>query len=72
MKVTQMTLDEIKKNGIDALARKLGPYGMVRFLQQYEAGKGNYSLERDQWLPGNMKTIIEGINKLQKAKNGGK
>ena len=40
----------IVKSGIKALARELGPVGMVRFLQQYETGQGHYTLERDQWL----------------------
>jgi hypothetical protein len=45
-----MTLAQIHEAGIKALARSLGPVGMVRFLQQYETGQGNYTLERDQWL----------------------
>ena len=29
-----MTLDQIRKLGYEALVEKLGPVGMVRFLQQ--------------------------------------
>jgi len=29
---------------------KLGAAGMIRFLDQHKAGKGNYSVDRDQWL----------------------
>lgn len=36
--------------GIEALAKALGPVGMVRFLQQYEGGIGNYTKERQEWL----------------------
>ena len=50
MNATNMTLAQIREAGIKALARELGPVGMVRFLQQYETGQGNYTLERDQWL----------------------
>lgn len=50
MNATNMTLTQIREAGIKALARELGPVGMVRFLQQYETGQGNYTLERDQWL----------------------
>jgi hypothetical protein len=40
----------LRKAGLDALAKKLGPLGMVRFLQQYESGSGDYTREREQWL----------------------
>ncbi len=50
MNATNMTLTQIREAGIKALARELGPVGMVRFLQQYETGQGNYTLERDEWL----------------------
>ncbi len=45
-----LTLDEIRKAGLEALSRELGPVGMVRFLQQFETGSGDYSTERSQWL----------------------
>ena len=41
-----MTLDQVRRAGLDALARELGPVGMVRFLQQFETGVGDYSAER--------------------------
>jgi len=50
MKNSTMTLDQIRRAGIEALARELGPAGMVRFLQQFETGSGNYTLERHTWL----------------------
>ncbi len=45
-----MTFEEIRLVGLEALARELGPVGMVRFLQQFETGYGDYSAERQQWL----------------------
>jgi hypothetical protein len=45
-----MTLEQIRTRGLDALRRELGPAGMVRFLQQFETGKGDYTLERGEWL----------------------
>jgi hypothetical protein len=50
MKNSMMTLDQIRRAGIEALDRELGPAGMVRFLQQFETGSGNYTLERHRWL----------------------
>jgi hypothetical protein len=40
------TLDQIRRAGIEALARELGPTGMIRFLQQYEPGAGDYTAEK--------------------------
>ena len=47
-----MTLMQIRSAGLQALARELGPVGMVRFLQQYETGKGDYARDRHEWLDG--------------------
>jgi len=33
-----------------ALAKSLGPVGMVRFLQQFDTGCGDYTQERDKSL----------------------
>jgi hypothetical protein len=40
----------IRRAGLEAVAKKLGPLGMVRFLQQFETGLGDYTRERTQWL----------------------
>lgn len=40
----------IRKVGLEAVAKKLGPLGMVRFLQQFETGFGDYTKERGRWL----------------------
>jgi hypothetical protein len=40
----------IRKAGLEAVAKKLGPVGMVRFLQQFETGFGDYTKEKSQWL----------------------
>jgi len=45
-----MTLNQIRMAGLAALVQSLGPVGMVRFLQQYESGAGDYTKERKQWL----------------------
>jgi hypothetical protein len=42
------TLDEIRRAGVATLRRELGVEGMVRFLQHYEAGTGDYTEERRQ------------------------
>jgi hypothetical protein len=41
-------LIEIRKTGLQALREALGPVGMVRFIQQYENGHGDYTKEKYQ------------------------
>ena len=50
MDTRNLTANQIHELGIEALMSKLGAAGMCRFLNQYETGKGNYSVDRDQWL----------------------
>lgn len=54
----------IRKAGLEAVAKELGPLGMVRFLQQFETGRGDYTKERDQWLKdADIKEVISEIRK---------
>lgn len=50
MSTQTMNPAAIRKSGLEAVAKKLGPVGMVRFLQQFETGFGDYTKERGQWL----------------------
>lgn len=50
MNVEPTNLLQIRQMGIEVLARELGPVAMIRFLQQFEAGVGDYSKERHQWI----------------------
>jgi len=59
----------IRKLGLEALAKALGPVGMVRFLQQFETGSGNYTKERERLLKGvDVKTIVKEIRHRRKTK----
>ncbi len=44
------TLDEIYREGLQALRDRLGRAGMIRFLQQFEMGQGDYARERHNWV----------------------
>ncbi len=57
------TLNEIRKEGIDALAKALGPIGMVRFLQSFDTGSGDYTKERREWLDESVEDIVREIKK---------
>jgi hypothetical protein len=37
---------EIRRAGLQALKEALGPVGMVKFIQQYENGNGDYTKEK--------------------------
>ncbi len=55
---------EIRKKGIEALNKALGPIGMARFLQQFETGTGDYTKEREKWLKDyTFDSIIDEIKK---------
>ena len=58
MSASTMTLNEIRQKGLEVLSRELGPVGMIRFMQQFETGSGDYSLERHEWLQDE---TVEGI-----------
>lgn len=45
-----MTPDEIRRKGLEALRRELGPVGMIRFRQQFETGRSDYARERHAWV----------------------
>ena len=50
MNIEATNLIQIRQLGVEILSRELGPVGMIKFLQQYEAGYGDYSKERHQWI----------------------
>jgi len=67
MSIQTMTLEQIRLTGLAALARELGPVGMVRFLQQFETGRGDYSMERHRWLGRqDVQTLAEMIQKQRR------
>lgn len=67
MNALKMTANQIHELGIEALLNKLGPVGTIRFLHQYEMGKGNYSVDRQQWLTvPNIETLANQIQRARK------
>lgn len=59
----------LRKMGLEALSKSLGPVGMIRFLQQYEAGAGDYTRERDFWLKGiDVESIATELRRRRKKK----
>jgi hypothetical protein len=62
----KMSLEEIRLAGLRALSRDLGVVGMVRFLQQFETGHGDYTEERHHWL--SQFTVSEVVQELQERR----
>lgn len=65
MKARVMTPNEIRSKGIAILVKSLGPVSMARFLQQFDAGTGDYTKDRARWLD---KTDLDGIFKAIEEK----
>lgn len=67
MNVQMMTPQQIRVAGLAALSRELGLVGMIRFMQQFELGQGDYSKDRHQWLD---KYTVDDIAKMVREKKG--
>ena len=48
--MTYLTGEQIRARGLAALKRELGRAGLIRFLQQFESGSGDYTREREKLL----------------------
>jgi hypothetical protein len=69
MKSETMSPATIRKLGLEVLAKALGPVGMVRFLQQFESGVGDYTKQRADWLKDlDIERIVKEIKGRRKVK----
>jgi len=70
MSTQTMSPTVLRKAGLEAVAKALGPLGMVRFLQQFEAGTGDYTKERGSWLIGlSVQDVMSEIKSKRKKRN---
>jgi hypothetical protein len=60
------TLPELRRAGIEALVKALGPVGMARFLQLFEPGRGDYTAERDRILGD--PTVDELVDEIERRR----
>lgn len=67
MNTQTLTPSKIRKAGLEALAKELGPVGMVQFLHFSESGEGDYTNERKKWL--NEKSVKEIVMKIKTKRN---
>jgi hypothetical protein len=57
-------IEQIRKDGIDVLIKKLGPDGMIRFIQQFDSGRGDYT--RDRHVILDSYTIEDIVNEIKR------
>ena len=61
-----MTNGQILELGFKALVDKLGTVGMVRFIHQFQAGTGDYTEERQQWVGmSDVETLAKQIQEVE-------
>ena len=65
------TPQQIRIAGLQALHQALGLVGMIRFLQQYETGSGDYSKDRHAWLDQWTLDDIRHELEVQRRRTGG-
>jgi hypothetical protein len=50
--IDKMTDEEFERHALGILHRELGVYGLARFIRISQAGSGDYTRDRHQWLDG--------------------
>jgi len=63
--ITVKDLETIRKVGLKALKEKLGVVGMIKFIQMYSNGEGDYTAERAELLKD---VTIEDFHKFLKER----
>ena len=66
MGIRKVSPAQIRRQGLEALVKVLGPVGMVRFLQQFDTGSGDYTRDREQWLKG--VTVEDAVKEIKKRR----
>ncbi len=66
MQTHELSPAQLRQRGIEALVQALGAVGMVRFLQQFDQGSGDYTRDRDAILSGI--TLEDAIAQIKEAR----
>jgi hypothetical protein len=63
----EMTMEEVQEAGFRALLDALGPADAIRFIWQFDQGRGDYTKERHTWLKDlTVEDFVRGAKKLQR------
>jgi hypothetical protein len=69
--VCNKTDHEIRRLGFQVLSRELGVIGLLRFMQQFDKGEGNYVIDRHQWQQHyTVETLAEAIKQWRTHQRG--
>lgn len=61
-------ISEVTQRGTNALIKEIGVVDTIRFLNQFRAGAGNYTMERDKLFEGlSVKDIVSEIKAQRKS-----
>lgn len=69
MSTQELTQEQIRLIGLEVLARELGATGLVRFLQMYEQGSGDYARARASILAN--QTVTQIAERITRQRNEG-
>jgi hypothetical protein len=71
MNASELTLEQVREIGLQSLLRDLGPVGLIRFLQQFETGHGDYTRDRATWLgEPTIEALVQQIQSQRDSKPG--
>jgi hypothetical protein len=68
MQIHELNPAQLRQRGIEVLVQALGAVGMVRFLQQFDPGSGDYTRDRDALLADI--TLEEAIAQMKQTREG--
>jgi hypothetical protein len=61
-----MTNEQVIEIGLGILEKELGPVGMIRFIQQFDLGHGDYTRDRNKWLKTeNLDDLLQNIKQFK-------
>ena len=66
MTTTEQPTAELLDRGYRVLLQELGPSGFARFMQHFRPGRGDYTAERQTWLPQSVEEIFTQLSGLPK------
>jgi hypothetical protein len=65
--INYKTENEIQQLGIEALYKGIGVVGLIRFMQQFDKGHGDYVKDRQDWQKDyTVDTLVEAIKEEKK------
>lgn len=68
MSVQIQPIAELTQRATEVLVREVGVVDTIRFLNQFRAGSGNYTQEREQLLKG--LSVSDIVNEISKFRAG--